>query len=437
MRRPNELGPPHVILGEWSLERPAHHPVLKEARLAPEDCLTLEDLGPRKLLIRELLSGLEIETFSHIGSVGLSGLRVSIIPKIGLANVMGMVRYAYAFHPDSLTTSVDYAQADRGLADLLAEALLRQVERLARRGLSSFYRETEELLLSPRGRLCMQSAARRMGRVAITCRYDDYTANSPLNQALAEGLRLAALVVCDRDLAFRLQRARDRYFAEQTGIQLSERSVQNLLNSLDRRTSHYREPLTLVKLVVEGCHLSRHQSEGSATQYSFLLNMNVLFERFLERYFHRTSPFGYSVLTQASQSGHFRYVLNPHRWNTPTLRPDLVFLKRGRVLAVGDAKYKNRTDNPPHPSDLYQLTMYGLSFAREPERKVFLFHPLKAGQTDQPVRIEYGVPGSPRVSICLLGVPVDKILEEGDEAWGAWEWIRGVAALAPDFCLEE
>jgi len=405
------------------LERPAQHPVLKEARLAPEDRLTLEGLGPRKLLIRELLSGLEIETFSHIGSVGLSGLRVSIIPKIGLANVMGMVRYAYAFHPESLTTSVDYAQAVSGLADLLAEALLHQVERLARRGLSSYYRETEELLLSPRGRLCMQSAARRMGRVAITCRYDDYTANSPLNQALAEGLRLAALLVYDRDLAFRLQRARDRYFADQTGIQLSERSVQELLNSLDRRTSHYREPLSLVKLVVEGCRLSRHQSEGPATQFSFLLNMNLLFEKFLERYFQRTSPFGYNVLTQSSQSGHFRYVLNPHRWNTPTLRPDLLLLKRGRVVAVGDAKYKNRTDAPPSPSDLYQLTMYGLSFPQGSWRQVFLFHPLASGQTDQPVRVEYDVPGVPRVSICLLGVPVDKILEEGDEAWGAWEWI--------------
>lgn len=398
--------------------------MLKQARLTPDDRRLLQTLGARKLLVRELLSGLEIETFSHIGSIGLNALRVSIIPKIGLANVMGMIRYAYAFHPESLTATVNYAQAEKGLADLLAEALLHQVERLARRGLSSFYRETEELLLSPRGRLCMRSAARRMGRVAITCRYDDYTANSPLNQALAEGLRLAALVVSEHDLACRLQRARDRYFSEQTRVPLNERRVHELLSSLDRRTSHYREPLTLVKLVVEGCRLSEHQSEGGATQFSFLLNMNLLFEKFLERYFHRTSPLGYSVLTQSSQSGHFRYVLNPHRWYSPTLRPDLLFIKRGQIVAVGDAKYKDRTVDPPSPSDLYQLTLYGLSFPRGSQRQVFLFHPLASGRFDQPVRVEYDVPGSPRVDICLQGVPVDKILVEGDEAWGAWEWIR-------------
>ena len=157
----------------------------------------------------------------------------------------------------------------------------------------------------------------------------------------------------------------------------------------------------------------------------FLLNMNVLFERFLERYFQRTAQPGCEARTQFSQSGFYRYTQNPRHWSHPSLRPDLLFFHQGKILAVGDAKYKNLSKSGPSPVDLYQLTLYGLSFGTSHQRRVFLFHPLHSTQVDQPSQVQFQVPSAPSVNICLLGVPVDRILNEGDSAWDAWEWVGG------------
>jgi len=78
---------------------------------------------------------------------------------------------------------------------------------------------------------------------------------------------------------------------------------------------------------------------------SFTLNMNMVFERFLGRYLH--SPEDVRMSIQDVRFDVFSYLENAGGWNQPTIRPDFVFHRRKQVVAVADAKYKNRLDNPP------------------------------------------------------------------------------------------
>jgi 5-methylcytosine-specific restriction enzyme subunit McrC len=419
-----QLITPHLILREHSKVTPADHELLQGMELSVEDRSFLATLTER-IRVDELRSGLRIETGSFIGSVQLSGLRLSIVPKIGLGGVMDMIRYTYKLNPTVYRHTVAYDVAQSGLVDLFAEALLSEVERLARRGLSAFYKTREEALSMPRGRISMRSAATRIGRVAVECRYDEFTSNTSLNQTLAAGLRLASRVVMDRNLSFRLLRTRDRYLCDQDPIQLDRIAVKNLIAGLDRRTSHYSGALIWIKMLVECCRLGRHESSGESSQFGFLLNMNLLFERFLERFFESTAPPGYWVATQSSFGSIYRYTLNPRGWSKPTLRPDLVFHKRGRVMAVGDAKYKDRTDQSLEASELYQLTMYGLMVPQRLPRQVFLFHPLATGLQDQPCALEFDAPGAPAVKISVVGVPVARILEGEEIGWGELRVLAG------------
>lgn len=408
-----------ITLSEWSCAGPGEFEGLRGAELTDTDRAFLAGLDGRALQVSELKAGLKICSQHFVGTVQLSGLRISIVPKLGLQNVLGMVAFAHSIPVSRYDRLAGYQRSSEGLADLLAEAYLRQVETLARRGLSARYQAQEEHLTSPRGRICMRSAATRVGTVAVKCRYDEYNTDHALNRALAQGLRLASRVVLDRELGFQLLRARDRLFGELEPVSLGPHQLAELLCGLDRSTSHYRPALSLLQLLVEGCRLQQHVPAGEAIQLSFLLDMNLLFERFLESYFRQTAPRYYQVLTQSSHSEHFSYSENPRRWNRPVMRPDLLFSRSGQIIAVGDAKYKDRVGKGIESSELYQLTVYGMSFAR----RVFLFHPLDLGQGDRPAKLEYSPLHSPSVSIEVVGVPVDDILKDGLESWRVWEKI--------------
>lgn len=414
---------PTLRLREWSKIKPDLHgpgELLRGLSLTDEDRALLNELrGRATLKVTELRSGLKVEVDQHIGTITLSKVRIVVMPKLRLHNLMRMVAYAFELSDLILTErETDYAIAEEGFVDLLGLSLLSSVERLARGGILPAYRETIDDLATPRGRLDMRHIATHPPSGRLRCRFDDLTFDHRLNQTLAAGLRHAAHLMHNADLRLDLARAADRLFGDLRRISIGVDSIRAVLDGLDRRSSHYRTPLTLIALLVQGSHLGDHDSVGDVPLSSFMLDMNRLFERFLERYLRQVAPDGYHIDTQESRSDVFRYLANPYRRRTPQIRPDLVFRKHRKVVAIADAKYKNRHDHPPKTQELYQLTAYGLAYPMPNPRTVLMLHPIESTTREARSELLFDPGGaSDQVQILLCGVPVDRILECRDMRW--------------------
>lgn len=429
--------PPVLRVHEWSTTSPdtrVDGALLRGVRLTSADRELLRDLESRTSLRHaELRTGLSFKVGPHIGSVSLSALRIVIVPKIGIENLMRMVAYAFDLSDLMVTeTRTTYANAEVGLIDILGLSLLRAVERIARGGLLPNFESLEADLATPRGRLDLRHIATRPRHATLRCSYDDLTFDHSLNQMLAAGLRLAAAVMQSTDLRLDLVRAADRFFGELTREPLDAGLLRTNLGDLDRRSAHYRDALTLIALIHGGAHLGKHTEAGAMPLSSFTLNMNVLFERFLGRYLVEKAPAGVRIDTQDVRSDVFSYVQNARGWKRPTIRPDFVFRRGQTVFAIADAKYKNRHEHPPSSAELYQLTTYGLAYPMLEPREVLLLHPSTAGEVACATTLQFTpAAAGQHVRIRLVGVPIDGLLDGTVSAWWPVHTILDKPALSP------
>ncbi|MFO1434200.1 MAG: hypothetical protein U1F76_29630 [Candidatus Competibacteraceae bacterium] len=369
------------------------------------------------LRVEELRQGLLIEVGPHIGSLTLSGLRLIILPKLRLDTLMAMVAYAFDLSDLVLMDRpVDYDSTAHGLVDLLGFTLWRAVERIARGGLLSRYQERAEELSSPRGRIDMHAAAGRPRQPVLHCHFHELTTDHVLNQVLVAGLRLAAMLVQSASLHTELLQAAERLFVDQQILSLTAAVLAAAHRALDRRARYYRTALTLIALLFQGSHPGMPALSNELPLAGFLLDMNCLFERFLTRYLQEHAPAGIEVISQETRNDVFAYLENPAGWKQPMIRPDLVFRRQGRTVAIGDAKYRDHREQPPDTTELYQLLAYGLAYSMPKPHQVFLFYPLESGAVERPAQLAFAPDGMEgKVHIRLVGVPVDALLT--DRRW--------------------
>jgi len=409
--------PPRTLrLNEWTTIEPAAigpGAVLRGLELTEVDRELLRELaGSTSLTVTELRDGLAVSIGSHIGTITLSCLRIVIMPKISIDNLMKLVAYAFGLSDMTVTTPQSrVSTADSGLADLLGIALLHAVKRLARGGLLPQYQRKREELSSPQGRIDMRALASRPPRMSLPCTYEDFTVDHELNQVIAAGLRLAARVMDDADLRLDLARSADRFFGDLRHIALTGELLRKLFTKVDRRSSHYLDALRLIALIYQGSRVADHTLAGDTVLASFLLDMNLVFERFLERYLREVAPPGFEIITQDIRRDVFSFIDNEAGWQHPYIKPDLVIHYRGQVVAVADAKYKNRLTHRPSTAELYQLITYGLSYEMDEPREVLLLHPLGADDRDRASTVLFApAAANQEVRVRLVGVPIDEIV---------------------------
>jgi 5-methylcytosine-specific restriction enzyme subunit McrC len=97
---------------------------------------------------------------------------------------------------------------------------------------------------------------------------------------------------------------------------------------------------------------SLRDQEGAVVGTTFTVDMNALFERFVE-----------TIVREEAQRAGLRLVAQAPRKLTAEIpvRPDLVLRGEGKDLAVGDAKYKELRPGEWPQADLYQLLAYCVS----------------------------------------------------------------------------
>jgi hypothetical protein len=121
---------PVLQVREWSTtmpSTPSGGALLRDVRLSAADRKLIAELeGRASLRFTELRSGLSVSVGPHIGTVNLSSIRLVILPKLRLDNLMRMVAYAFDLSDLLVTeTCTTYESAEHGLMDLLGVSLLR------------------------------------------------------------------------------------------------------------------------------------------------------------------------------------------------------------------------------------------------------------------------------------------------------------------------
>ena len=280
-----------------------------------------------------------------------SGRIVIVEPKINAANVFRMLGYVFADEHRRLFRwdDVQYA-SDRLLFEPLVERFNELVTARTKRGLLQDYIRSEESLGVFRGALDVKAHVQQnLGREnRVHCRFFEQTFDIPDNRFVKAALWHL--------LQFgggtpRTTQSLIRNLHHFDGVSLKPLRPQSLLNRhYHRLNDDYRQIHELSRLFTECSSVSEHF--GSVRFNGFLLDMNRLYEQFVQTAFLKVSRRGKCrVVTQEP---------TPLSLSTasPKIKPDVTVWSGDRVVAIADAKYK-RDYATPQNGDLYQVITYG------------------------------------------------------------------------------
>jgi 5-methylcytosine-specific restriction enzyme subunit McrC len=246
---------------------------------------------------------------------------------------------------------------DVGLADsaelvpALATLFLAQLDRLVRRGVVHGYFVHEERRSSLRGRVDLVAQQRAAGLgLPVACVFDEFSTDIRLNRrAQAATLRLARMPGVAPSTAHRLHQQLGAFDAvgDLRGADLVPG------HAFSRLDDHYRAIDALAGLVLNNGSVQTRG--GQNTVSSFVVNMNTVFEKFIEVRLARALAGRLTVDPQ-------RRINLDDAGLVAGIRPDLILrTAAGRDVFVADTKYKLATRGFGREADYYQLLAYTAS----------------------------------------------------------------------------
>ncbi len=308
----------------------------------------------------------EIKTSGIAGTVGVGELVFAIAPKFAPQgrgqpewSASALLLMQYARKRDLALVKVQHLAVQRSsFVDLLAMAFADAVETAMADHMILRYRTSEQSLPVMRGRL---NIARQLRTVfgtphLLECDVDELDANNEFNGLLkwaaatfASAVRDPALRRKMSDMALRLPSLPDRRLAlRSTRIQPPP------------QFRAWSDALDIASLLSSG--LAHSSGAGVAAGYSFVFNMERLFEHFLEISLARAVGLlredGVAARRQATTAYAHPQAGTSIRFYS---RPDNLVTKHGAARVVVDAKYKRLSDaegmkaRKPVNADVYEL----------------------------------------------------------------------------------
>jgi 5-methylcytosine-specific restriction enzyme subunit McrC len=288
-----------------------------------------------------------LETSSHVGVLRCGEVELRVTPKIGISRLLWLLGHAQdpsGWRDDDI---VDLVTVD-DLVTAVAVSFHAATRRAFTHGVLQGYRTVEEALPLLRGRLREADQLRsRFGlAVPLEVRYDDYTVDIPENRVLLTAAR-------------RLLRLPRLPLATHAGLRQLLATLADVTplvagNTLPdtpptRLTRHYQPALRLARIVLAGRSID--QPPGSSAASGFLFNLNNVFQDWLTITLRRAlEPHGGRL--RDKYTGHLDTMRQLR------IRPDLVWERHARPVAVLDAKYKLVRDADRPHADLYQMLAY-------------------------------------------------------------------------------
>lgn len=369
-----------------------------------------EDGQEARLTVRELAGCLELSTRSWVGLVRFEGLDVRIEPKLAGGDLGLVELVAFTTGLDALERSAGartlHAEGT-GLFDLIALLLSEQCDHVLRAGLLADYVEQEDELPVVRGRLLAdRQLLRRYGEVdRLWCRYDSHEQDIVENQLLA-----AALGQCASRVEHELTRQRVRrqlaIFLEACAPErLDLRAARGGLE-YHRLNAHYSDAHALAWLVLDGLGTTDLLASGATECFTFLIDMNRLFERFVYLLVERLlTPRGLRVDYQLGDDAAIVHAGSGTSY--ARVIPDVLVETRTGARVAIDAKYKLYDERGLDGSDVYQAHLYAHAYGAA----VILYPQSRGGSSPTRLRIR-GSNGRAPTHVVAMGVPIPLVLSE-------------------------
>jgi 5-methylcytosine-specific restriction enzyme subunit McrC len=247
----------------------------------------------------------------------------------------------------------DHECRNSDLLELLIRSFARRLQEQIRAGLSRAYRLHEDDLSRLRGKM---DVTRQFTKLAaspqkLACRYDEFTADIPLNRLL-----LCAVIFLRRQsVSAATQRLLNEITTHFSDVQIVSKSEALLAERFtpDRVNQQWGILARLARLFLSSEYQTAHggRQEGIA----LLFDMNKLFESYVAALARKAYiPLGYDVRTQ----GPHDHLTCDKVFQT---RPD-VHVKRGDDVFVLDTKWKKLDSSKPNvgveQKDAYQMHAY-------------------------------------------------------------------------------
>jgi len=359
----------------------------------------------------------QIKAGSHVGAVVAGDLRILVTPKVKAANLFHMLEAGG--EPVPVQSEIFDYERTGDLLPAFATFFASVLDRAVARGLPRQYREIDERLIALRGRIDVKAQLKMGGLpIPVACRFDEHTADTPVNRiakaALLVLLRLPGVSVATRQTLARLVIRFDEVSTATPGDLAAE-------TPFTRLDEHFRSVDRLARLVLAGSSITNSAGlEGAST---FMVNMNTVFESFLEASLRRALQGRLTVTGQRTRA------LDED--GKVGIKPDLTFLRGRRVVYVGDAKYKLIDSGLGLSSDYYQLLAYTTALDL-PEGVLVYCQDAEAPVPPKVVTVRHAGKRLHSWALTLAGGPADLDREIDDLA--AWITARSEPELKVGVC---
>ena len=374
--------------------------------------------------------GVAVKTTGAVGLVRFTNFEVRIDPKLpgDHLQLFRLVEFATGLEGlVQLAGSPRMRAADANLLDLIVELLSSATERILAAGLRADYVERENDLPALRGRLLPdRQQLERFGLYdRIVCRYDEHEHDIADNQllalALAQGARIATLPRVRRRARGLAALLEDLCDPRALDIALGPEAF-----TYSRHNEHYHTAHELSWMVLQETGPDEALATGHARLRSFLIDMNTLFERFLERTFRLAlASADVKVLAQPSHSIFWRPDLRA-RYAPRRVRPDLLLERAERLQArlPLDAKYKRYDHQKIDVDDLTQVFLYAYVY-RDPESAgtpphAILIHPSETSGKPRltPLEVRSVAERAVDAKLTVVAIHIPTFLDEADAGGG-------------------
>jgi len=281
-------------------------------------------------------------------------------PKVGISNVLRM--FDYSTRKFQTTDHILKFDEEANFLDLLARIFIQEVETICRTAYRRFYSPRIENLLTIKGKILVsETILQNRFLPYVTCEYQDFTDDIIENRILkyATYLQLKAFAGNkDKKQLYHKLRNLYSFFDNVTLEMIPPKEIDKM--TYDRLNRKYEKAHYISRFFLEYLYISHGFGESSF--YSFMIDMEKLFEDFVRNVIQR-----YNQKYTTTAGSNYLDITRSY----VKLKPDIIMKQNGKIKLVLDCKYKKVRKIPedygvdlakPYPSDVYQMLSYMVAY---------------------------------------------------------------------------